>query len=35
MQGGPDADAAAATFAKALSQNEVPGSESGVLDLTA
>lgn len=35
MQGGLDADAAAATFAKALSQNETPGSESGVLDLTA
>ena len=35
MQGGQDADAAAATFAKALSQNETPGSESGVLDLTA
>ena len=35
MQGGQDADAAAATFAKALSQNEAPGSESGVLDLTA
>jgi hypothetical protein len=35
MQGGPDADTAAATFAKALSQNETPGSESGVLDLTA
>jgi hypothetical protein len=35
MQGGPDADTAAATFAKALSQSETPGSESGVLDLTA
>jgi len=35
MQGGPEADTAAATFAKALSQNETPGSESGVLDLTA
>lgn len=35
MQGGPDADAAAATFAKALSQHETPGSDSGVLDLTA
>ena len=35
MQGGQGADAAAATFAKALSQNETPGSESGVLDLTA
>jgi hypothetical protein len=35
MQGGPDADTAAATFAKAFAQNEAPGSESGVLDLTA
>jgi hypothetical protein len=33
--GGPDADTAAAAFAKALSQHEAPGSESGVLDLTA
>jgi len=35
MQGGPDADSAAAAFAKLLSQNGMPGSESGVLDLTA
>jgi hypothetical protein len=35
MQGGPDADSAAAAFAKALSQHQIPGSESGVLDLTA
>jgi hypothetical protein len=35
MQGGAGADSAAAAFAKALSQSETPGSESGVLDLTA
>ena len=35
MRGGQDADSAAAAFAKALSQNEALGSESGVLDLTA
>jgi hypothetical protein len=35
MQGGRDADGAAAAFAKLLSQNGMPGSESGVLDLTA
>jgi hypothetical protein len=35
MQGGPDADTAAAAFAKALSQHQMPGSESGVIDLTA
>lgn len=35
MQGGRDADSAAAAFAKLLSQNGMPGSESGVLDLTA
>jgi hypothetical protein len=35
MQGGAGADSAAAAFAKALSQNETPGSESGVIDLTA
>jgi hypothetical protein len=35
MQGGQDADGAVAAFAKALSQNETLGPESGVLDLTA
>lgn len=35
MQGGEGADSAAAAFAKALSQSETPGSEAGVLDLTA
>jgi hypothetical protein len=35
MKGGDGADGAAAAFAKALSQNETPGSESGVIDLTA
>jgi hypothetical protein len=35
MQGGQEADSAAAAFAQALSQNEALGSESGVLDLTA
>jgi hypothetical protein len=35
MQGGDDADSAAAAFAKALSQSQAPGSEAGVLDLTA
>ena len=35
MEGGPAADSAAAAFAKTLSQHEMPGSESGVLDLTA
>ena len=35
MQGGEGADSATAAFAKALSQNEMPGSESGVIDLTA
>ena len=35
MQGGRDADSAVAGFAKALSQNETLGYESGVLDLTA
>jgi hypothetical protein len=35
MQGGRDADTAAAAFARLLSQNGMPGSESGVLDLTA
>jgi hypothetical protein len=34
MQGGEDADSAAAAFVKAFSQNETPGSASGVLDLT-
>ena len=34
MQGGDDADSAAAAFAKALSQSGAPGSEAGVLDLT-
>jgi hypothetical protein len=35
MQSGQSADSAAASFAKALAQNETPGLESGVLDLTA
>jgi hypothetical protein len=35
MQSGQGADSAAASFAKALSQNETPGLESGVVDLTA
>ena len=35
MQSGQSADSAAASFAKALSQNETPGLESGVVDLTA
>jgi hypothetical protein len=35
MQGGADTDSAATAFAKQLLQNETPGSESGVLDLTA
>jgi hypothetical protein len=35
MQGGQDADTAAAAFAKALSQHQMPGSEPRVLDLTA
>ena len=35
MQSGKSADSAAASFAKALAQNETPGLESGVLDLTA
>ena len=35
MQAGPDAGSAAAAFAKALSHHQIPGSESGVLDLTA
>jgi hypothetical protein len=35
MQSGQSADSAAAAFAKALSQNETPGLESGVVDLTA
>jgi hypothetical protein len=35
MQGGQDAEGAAAAFAKALSQNETLGFESGILDLTA
>lgn len=35
MQGGRDADSAAAAFAKALAQNEVLASTPGVLDLTA
>ena len=35
MQTGSGTDGAAADFAKALAQNETPGLESGVLDLTA
>jgi len=35
MQGGHDAEGAAAAFAKTLSQNETLGFESGILDLTA
>ncbi len=35
MQGGQDAEGAAAAFAKTLAQNETLGFESGVLDLTA
>ena len=35
MQSGSRADGAAADFAKALAQNETPGLDSGVLDLTA
>lgn len=35
MQSGSGADGAAADFAKALAQNETPGLDSGVLDLTA
>jgi hypothetical protein len=35
MSDGQTADGAAAAFAKALSQHEAPGSEAGVLDLTA
>jgi hypothetical protein len=35
MQEGNDADGAAASFAKLLAQNETPGLESGVIDLTA
>ena len=35
MQSGKDADRAAADFARLLSQNEAPGLESGILDLTA
>ena len=35
MQSGQRADSAAASFAQALAQNETPGLESGVLDLTA
>lgn len=35
MQSGQSADSAAASFAKALAQNETPGLESGVVDLTA
>jgi hypothetical protein len=35
MQSGQSADSAAASFAKALAQNETPGLESDVLDLTA
>lgn len=35
MQGGRDAQGAAAAFAKTLSQNETLGFESGILDLTA
>ncbi len=35
MQGGQDAQGAAASFAKALHQNETLGFQSGILDLTA
>jgi hypothetical protein len=35
MQGGQGTESAAAAFAKALSQNETLGFESGILDLTA
>jgi hypothetical protein len=35
MQGGQDAAGGAAALAKALSQNETSGFESGILDLTA
>jgi hypothetical protein len=35
MQGGQDTESAAAALAKALSQNETLGFESGILDLTA
>jgi hypothetical protein len=35
MQSGSGADGAAADFAKTLAQNETPGLDSGVLDLTA
>ena len=35
MQSGKNADGAAADFAKALAQNEAPGLDSGVIDLTA
>jgi hypothetical protein len=35
MQGGQDADSAAAAFLKAFSATETPGSPSSVLDLTA
>jgi len=34
MQGGQGTESAAAAFAKALSQNETLGFESGILDLT-
>jgi len=35
MQGGQDAESGVAAFAKALSQNQTSGLESGILDLTA
>lgn len=35
MQSGDRTDGAAADFAKALAQNETPGLDSGVIDLTA
>ncbi len=35
MRGGQETDSAATAFAKRLLQNGAPGSESGVLDLTA
>jgi len=35
MQGGQDAEGSAAAFAKAVSQSENLGFESGILDLTA
>jgi hypothetical protein len=35
MQSGGNVDGAAADFAKALAQNETPGLDSGVIDLTA